>query len=793
MLLFQTQATAQKLAKLANYIIQDITDPLVLQPASLDLVTLKKRESDLGFYIMPSYHGVLRITDIKFNSPAHNSGKIEEGDEIVQVNYQTVVGWNSKKVIMQLQESPTDVLLTLKKRPKHTKIYGQIYMKPYRLPSKKRSMPNKWGENVPGPPRPELYSIQDFPLPLGHISEKVPSDSESINSDILTPTTPKDTNKEMRLYLPKPRAVLQRRNTICGDRLTSFKNLGNVLYWPERRHDFKDEESPSLRDKSISFGYGLDVSQRPTTCLGISSNGSTSLNIQKGSLPEMKVDHLGVEKEAVIENGITIHGNGNEIINDERLKTGVSKVVRFESNLKFEKCHVDTQYTCNVDNTVLETLEPIPYVDEEIPQPTVFTLPDTIQKVAKYVSKDTEIVEAVNSVVINRELHRRGKLDKSHSTPTYDYDIDNMDDIPPAIEPRAEYLNKVPPAPPPRPRRFIDSSHSTGFVNAPSNKTNDSNIANVVDLKNPENCQNIIESVNQQKNTIERTTILPATTDIASTSGTTRYTPPLKKLPPTKHFLEEKFEALELLTPNKTKSLTLKKKNSMLAKRRKISLKALGTSDIQGHLYRRSKDKHGATYWAKFYFVLIDSALYGFKSKDSIKANCLIFLSGFTVSLATEIHSQSHAFKVYHPQKSFYFAAETHEALAQWMEYIRQATLKGSTNSLKIMSEQNIKELFTETESSDEEILDSTSNISVKSINDTPAIPSKADKISYHLNFGSLKKFTKSNLPSFASLNKSNSDKKQHSSDVPVPTEQFRSYRKVPGNCIFDPYCITNF
>ena len=67
---------AQKLSKLSDYIIQDITDPMLLQPAYLDLVTLKKRESDLGFYVMPSYQFIHRITDIKYNSPAHNSGKV---------------------------------------------------------------------------------------------------------------------------------------------------------------------------------------------------------------------------------------------------------------------------------------------------------------------------------------------------------------------------------------------------------------------------------------------------------------------------------------------------------------------------------------------------------------------------------------------------------------------------------------------------------------------------------------------------------------------------------------------
>lgn len=58
--LFQIKNVAGKLGKIADYIIQDISDPMVLQPASLDLVTLKKRESDLGFLVMPSLNGIHR-------------------------------------------------------------------------------------------------------------------------------------------------------------------------------------------------------------------------------------------------------------------------------------------------------------------------------------------------------------------------------------------------------------------------------------------------------------------------------------------------------------------------------------------------------------------------------------------------------------------------------------------------------------------------------------------------------------------------------------------------------------
>lgn len=64
---------------------KEISDPMILQPASLDLATLKKKEQELGFFLMPNNHAIHQIAEIKYGSPAHSSSKIEEGDEIVQV------------------------------------------------------------------------------------------------------------------------------------------------------------------------------------------------------------------------------------------------------------------------------------------------------------------------------------------------------------------------------------------------------------------------------------------------------------------------------------------------------------------------------------------------------------------------------------------------------------------------------------------------------------------------------------------------------------------------------------
>lgn len=42
----EIRTTCGQMAKLADYIIQDVADPMILQPSSLDLATLKKRPGD---------------------------------------------------------------------------------------------------------------------------------------------------------------------------------------------------------------------------------------------------------------------------------------------------------------------------------------------------------------------------------------------------------------------------------------------------------------------------------------------------------------------------------------------------------------------------------------------------------------------------------------------------------------------------------------------------------------------------------------------------------------------------
>lgn len=380
-------------------------------------------------------------------------------------------------------------------------------------------------------------------------------------------------------------------------------------------------------------------------------------------------------------------------------------------------------------------------------------------------------------------------------------------DKPPEIGPRNEFLKKVAPKPPPRPSKAAELVQRKFDMLKQERSTSNSNEPIPISP---------IEIPSDVKKFMPKS---PAATEtkapeIITSSPLLQHVPKnddsVKSLQtPSKPHLKYNNsdvggEESELLTPHRTKTLTLKKKNSILAKRRKICLKTLELSDIQGHLFRRTKDKHGVTYWAKLYFVLVESALYGFRNKNSQKANCLIFLPGFTISLAKEVHSKPFAYKVYHPKKTFYFAAESEQALSQWMDYIKRATLKGSATTIDPMLIDRIdtRDIFSETDTSEDESQSTSEDTPPStlfkhsflggskgskkrgSIDDTPpSTQHKSEK--YHLGFGSLKKFTTNlhNLP--FSSNKSEKDReerKKSQSDIPVPTAQFRSYRKIPGN-----------
>ncbi|XP_003746328.1 CNK3/IPCEF1 fusion protein-like [Galendromus occidentalis] len=125
------------LAEISDFVVQEYADSLIIQPASLEVVTARKprQEDDWGMQITTKYGGVHIVGKVRYQSPVQICAKVEEGDEIVQINLQTVLGWTLEHMLSLLQNHITNIKLTLKKRPRHSNLFGQmVYLKPHKIP-----------------------------------------------------------------------------------------------------------------------------------------------------------------------------------------------------------------------------------------------------------------------------------------------------------------------------------------------------------------------------------------------------------------------------------------------------------------------------------------------------------------------------------------------------------------------------------------------------------------------------------------------------------------------------------
>ncbi|XP_074472577.1 connector enhancer of kinase suppressor of ras 3-like [Sebastes fasciatus] len=99
--------------------VQATSDPSKSELSCLEEVhiTNVKPGEGLGIYIKSTYDGLHVITGTTENSPADKTQRIHAGDEVVQVNQQTVVGWQLKHLVEKLRAESGGVVLVVKKRP----------------------------------------------------------------------------------------------------------------------------------------------------------------------------------------------------------------------------------------------------------------------------------------------------------------------------------------------------------------------------------------------------------------------------------------------------------------------------------------------------------------------------------------------------------------------------------------------------------------------------------------------------------------------------------------------------
>lgn len=207
-------------AGLCDRIVQDLHDSLAIQPASLDVALIKKRSNEeLGMHIHSSYSGIHIISGIKLPSATNNCGRVDEGDEIVQVNYRTVVGWQLKKLVDIMKEYQTELILTLKKRPKHNAAHltlnkpFKLALREYPISAQNDGLPPMNGSMTlkslkPRKPLPNEYSNEY--TNIGELNGFSHLDAQMLNGSI-----------------SKGKAAIRRRATISGS-TSSVNTCGSV-------------------------------------------------------------------------------------------------------------------------------------------------------------------------------------------------------------------------------------------------------------------------------------------------------------------------------------------------------------------------------------------------------------------------------------------------------------------------------------------------------------------------------------------------------------------------------------
>uniref|UniRef100_M3XM37 Connector enhancer of kinase suppressor of Ras 2 n=1 Tax=Mustela putorius furo TaxID=9669 RepID=M3XM37_MUSPF len=154
--------------------------PLLSLSSSLIIIKLASILSykGEGMYIKSTYDGLHVITGTTENSPADRCKKIHAGDEVIQVNHQTVVGWQLKNLVNALREDPSGVILTLKKRPQSMLTSAPALLKNMR-----------WK-----------------PLALQPLIPRSPTSSVATPSSTISTPTKRDSSALQDLYIPPPPA-----------------------------------------------------------------------------------------------------------------------------------------------------------------------------------------------------------------------------------------------------------------------------------------------------------------------------------------------------------------------------------------------------------------------------------------------------------------------------------------------------------------------------------------------------------------------------------------------------------
>ncbi|CAG9560797.1 unnamed protein product [Danaus chrysippus] len=802
-------AAAAALAALADYIIQDVSDPMILQPARVDSVSLVQGERALGFEVVPSFCGHHQLAHIRFASPAHASGLVHEADEIVQVGGRCVVGWPGEAVEAACTRAARSGDLALKLRRRGARALPALPTPPLRAP-RARARPR-----APHAPFTLHRYELEFPLsgavPPARRSPPRPARADSPSSEdsdaLSPPASPTllllpDT---ARMYPPKPRLSVVRRHSVSGETPAAASHaLAVHQLWQQLQQQrlacADGDNALYRRDKAVSCSTGLQLSPRPRTCLVVprplappaaspcrgkldKSHSTPAYDFEPSSEPgSLAAQTIPESPTTPVTDGPHTEKEG-QILDFKKSSSQIEEAIQQRNRRANGDEDKNDGFT--EDDTKLEIVETV----NEVMRETGGGVRDRGREDARRrreaaaddTSSDDQQAAPTMRQTKPRITERFRPVDPSR---------------PPSPPPRPSLPHRpAPPAPrePRPPPRDAPQYPPVRVLPRPT----ESRDASPLKALRPEIPQASVPLRHITKHDIKLVSAerreLPAINGEAERAAARKDDVTVPAASPGGGSTPGGAGVPRGLFPS-SKARSLKKKNSLLVKRRSVPARLLAGRGACGSVVQRVRAGAGpgCTRWAARHLLLAHNLLYAYRSAECSRAACMIYLEGFTVCAAAEVKSRAHAFKVYHTGTAFYFACDSREAMLAWIGLIHRATLLPS-----LLSEaMELSKQFSETDYSETESDLETSERRMEKEKEREKEREKEKS-----KFGSLKKLTHRTSRSDSQENvsqqaatsldrkylrffsraraKDDSKTAKKPSGVPVPTEHYRSYRRA--------------
>eukprot|EP00063_Salmo_salar_P085512 XP_014060347.1 PREDICTED: connector enhancer of kinase suppressor of ras 3 [Salmo salar] len=246
------------------------SDPQKSQMACLEEVHITniRPGEGLGMYIKSTYDGLHVITGTTEHSPADRTHRIHAGDEVIQVNKQTVVGWQLKNLVGKLKADTAGVSLVVKKRPSGTCSFTPAPLKNMRWrPPLVQSAPSM----------PKVQSPKHAP------SEALMKKEKQTNLDLFIPPpptvpyTPRDGKPKVSVKVQLRPKGSQSPNSFLDEgrrRFTIADYDNKIKVCPPPEPNIQPAPVARLRQRTSTRGKQRPLSMPVDTCLGMSDSSS---------------------------------------------------------------------------------------------------------------------------------------------------------------------------------------------------------------------------------------------------------------------------------------------------------------------------------------------------------------------------------------------------------------------------------------------------------------------------------------------------------------------------------------